>query len=283
MTIKGAVTFTKKNGNNTFTSPGLSYSHIIPSETTVTLTGAWYGGNLLSGYKVNFETNPITLYGNLIGGYQTNVQVNGSNAGVVILGRKSNISGAVSNLILGNESTKQSGNTINLIASNNVTLQSGSITNLIGGSNIDLTNISGCTNAILGSNCTIKLGGNLLAGANTILADTTPYQSGTVIIATLAEGNRIEDKSKKRYGLTLVGHGYSYQNPSKTNDLRYRIYFPDSTNYPAQLYGAIQYTDSMNVLDKDDNVIISNGKLNGHLLTDEEYDLFQKMKELINN
>ena len=129
-------------------------------------------------------------------------------------------------------------------------------------------------NLIVGSSSQIPLYNNVIAGGKTSIIESKTVQSGTSIIASIKDNKKIEDYITTRYGLTLVG---SYSTPSIWNDYRYRIYFPDSTDYPAQLYGAAQYTDSMNILDKDGNKIVDNGKL---VLEEKVKQLEEEIAEL---
>lgn len=116
----------------------------------------------------------------------------------------------------------------------------------------------------------------IIAGNGFKIGDKCKNQYSTWIVNSFS--GKTVDSITNRKGLILTKATENYIN----SGLSYIAYWPNNLCY-AEHHGNIRYADDMNITDGDGNVIISNGKLNGHLLTDEEYELFQKMKELLNN
>lgn len=288
----GSITFTVRNAGNVisganckFEGNGINSSNIITGSGSTIDIGKYAEGNIIAGsnltikltqanqnissniitnsyFRFNNEVNyPTNFYGNFI--ISNNATFNDRSKGSIYY-RGADWSG---NLILG-------GNRGDWIGSK---IYSGDFTgNIIGGQSTVILGGRIVGNVISGNST--KVSKNLKNGSTLSIEEDTQERitevRSTWILGSSANSPEEIEKIDNRYGLMLIGVGHD--TPYVTNDIRYRIFYPNKADYPAQLYGYKEYTESYNVLDKNGEYVIKNGELNV-----EHPSIIAKLNELI--
>lgn len=110
-------------------------------------------------------------------------------------------------------------------------------------------------NLFLGENCTLynisSSLGNIISGNGLRLLPLTGVLYNTWIIAGNPQISTSQWNSISRHGLVLIGG----------TETPYRVYWPNTTTWAAQIYGWTQWTSEHNIKDKNGNLVVENGEL----------------------